>query len=59
MTTAVAVAVQERIERIQQQSDDLASRLLDISKRSAPRFREPFRSVDHGEFLYDERGLPR
>jgi antitoxin VapB len=59
MTTAVAVAVQERIERIQQQSDGLASRLLDIGKSSAPRFQEPFRSGDHGDLLYDKRGLPR
>ena len=25
----------------------------------ASRFKEPWRSTDHGELLYDERGLPR
>ncbi|WP_211224072.1 hypothetical protein, partial [Pseudonocardia asaccharolytica] len=33
--------------------------LLAIGRDSARRLAEPARSVDHGELLYDERGLPR
>ena len=37
----------------------LADRLLAIGKDCAARLKEPFRSADHGDLLYDERGLPR
>jgi antitoxin VapB len=60
MTTAVTEAVQERIDRIRQEGKgDLAARLLRISKICAPRFKEQFRTVEHGDLLYDEKGLPR
>jgi antitoxin VapB len=60
MTTAVTIALRERLERIrQQQGLGLADRLLAIGKDCAVRLKEPFRSADHGEILYDERGLPR
>jgi antitoxin VapB len=60
MTTAVTVALRERLDRVrQQQGPGLAERLLAIGKDCAVRLKEPFRSADHGEILYDERGLPR
>ena len=60
MTTAVTIALRERLGRIrQQQGLGLAGRLLAIGKDCAARLKEPFRSADHGDFLYDERGLPR
>jgi antitoxin VapB len=37
----------------------LADRLLAIGRDCAARLKEPFRSVDPGDLLYDERGLPR
>lgn len=37
----------------------LADRLLTIGKDCAGRLKEPFRSAEHGDLLYDERGLPR
>jgi len=49
LTGAVTQAVRER----------LADRLLLIGKDCAARLKEPFRSADHGDLLYDERGLPR
>ncbi len=36
----------------------LAERLLAIGKDCAPYLKEPFRSAEHGDLLYDERGLP-
>jgi antitoxin VapB len=41
------------------QAVGLADRLLAIGKDCAARLKEPFRSADPGDLLYDERGLPR
>jgi antitoxin VapB len=36
----------------------LADLLLAIGQDTALRLHEPFRTADHGDLLYDERGLP-
>ena len=60
MTAAVTVAVRERLERIRGgRRSSLADRLLAIGKDCAPRIKEPFRSIEHGDLLYDDLGLPR
>ena len=60
MTTAVTEAVRERLDRVRgKEAGGLAGRLLAIGKDCASRLKEPFRSVDHADLLYDERGLPR
>ncbi|MGA9390870.1 MAG: type II toxin-antitoxin system VapB family antitoxin [Candidatus Sulfotelmatobacter sp.] len=60
MTAAVERAVQERLERIRKdEKTSLAERLLKIGRECAPLWKEPYRSVDHGELLYDEKGLPK
>lgn len=60
MTTAVTVAVRERLRRVRRErSTSLADRLLAIGKDCAAHIKEPFRSCDHGDLLYDEHGLPR
>ena len=60
MTAAVTAAVRDRVERIRRERETgLADRLLAIGKDCAFRLKEPFRSADHAELLYDERGLPR
>ena len=60
MTEAVTEAVRERLDRVRRQhSTTLAERLLAIVKDCAPRLKEPYRSADHGDLLYDQRGLPR
>jgi antitoxin VapB len=59
-TTAVTTAVRERIERLRQaRGAGLAERLLAIGADTAGRLPEWLRSANHGELLYDERGLPR
>ncbi|MGH3320283.1 MAG: type II toxin-antitoxin system VapB family antitoxin [Streptosporangiaceae bacterium] len=59
-TEAVARAVTERIERLRSVGrPGLADRLLAIGRDTAPRLKEPFRSAEHGDLLYDENGLPR
>jgi antitoxin VapB len=57
MTAAVTEAVRERLTRVK--SKGLAHRIMNIAKRSAPLWKEPYKSIDHGDFLYDEKGLPK
>lgn len=60
LTRAITEAVRERLERVQNvQGEGLADRLIAIGKDCATHLKEPFRSAEHGEILYDERGLPR
>jgi antitoxin VapB len=60
MTVAVRNAVRERLDRVTgEREGSLADRLLEIGRDCASHLREPFRSADHGDLLYDERGLPR
>jgi len=60
MTQAVTEALRERLSRVQAgRRESLADRLLAIGQDCAARLPEPFRSVEHGNLLYDERGLPK
>jgi antitoxin VapB len=60
MTAAVTEAVRERLDRVRREKGvGLADRLLAIGKECAAHLKEPFRSIDHGELLYDERGPPQ
>jgi antitoxin VapB len=60
LTAAVTVAVQERLQRLKQ--DDKAARkarIMALLADTASRIKEPYRSRNWDEYLYDERGLPR
>jgi antitoxin VapB len=60
MTQAVTEAVRERLERVRRERGvALSDRLLEIGKDCAAHLKEPFRSIDHGQLLYDNKGLPR
>ncbi len=60
MTTAIRVAVRERIERVETaKQTGLAERLLAIGRAAAPLWRQPYRSTEHGDLLYGEDGLPK
>jgi antitoxin VapB len=60
MTAAVIDAVRARLAEVKRErGTSLSDRLMAISRDTAPRFKEPYRSVDHGDLLYDELGLPR
>ncbi len=60
MTEAVTEAVRERLGKIRREKEGrLSDRLLQIGRDCAAHLKEPFRSVDHGEFLYDDKGLPK
>jgi len=60
MTAAVTEAVRQRLDRVRRERGvGLADRLLAIGKECAAHLKEPFRSIDHSDLLYDERGLLR
>jgi antitoxin VapB len=61
LTAAVTTAVRERLDRVRRGrlSVSLADRLLAIGRDCAAHLKEPFRSAEHGDLLYDETGLPR
>ncbi|PYV57898.1 MAG: transcription factor [Acidobacteria bacterium] len=56
MTTAVTEAVRERLQRLRRQPGTKADRLLRIGRECAAALGEEFRGLDHGQFLYDEKG---
>ena len=61
MTQAVTEAVRERLERVRKErdKDNMVERLLAIGRHCAAHMEEPYLSVDHGDLLYDELGLPK
>jgi len=60
MTVAVGEAVRERLDRVKRDSkEDLAERLLQIGRECAAHLKEPYKSMDPDELLYDESGLPK
>ena len=60
MTDAVTKAVRERLDRVRSgRGSGLADRLLNIGKDCAARLKEPFKTGNHGDLFYDEKGLPK
>jgi antitoxin VapB len=57
-TAVVTDAVRERLHRFHRERD-LADRLLAIGRACAPHWKEPYKSIDHGDLFYDEEGLPK
>ena len=61
MTGAITVALRERLERemSERSTEARAQRLLAIGRRCATMLGDGPSAVEHGDFLYDERGLPK
>jgi antitoxin VapB len=58
LTRVVTEALRERYERLQSRRGKASvEELLAIAKRASAQVRGPY--LDHAEFLYDERGLPK
>ena len=58
LTGAITVAVREKLERVKDaKKGGLAERLNKIAKEAAPLFKEPYKTIDIDEMLYDEKGL--
>jgi antitoxin VapB len=61
LTNAVTEALREKLEREKHRSRDrpLSVELLEIGRRCAAHLKRPAKSSDHGDMLYDQKGLPR
>jgi antitoxin VapB len=60
LTMAITESVRERLARIRRERGvDLAERLTAIGRDCAAHLKAPFRTIDHDEMLYDEKGLPK
>lgn len=60
MTAAVNEAIRERLERVRGGSKkDMTERILEIGRECAARLKEPYKSMDIDDLLYDEKGLPK
>lgn len=57
LTRAVTEALRERYERLHKRDAVLAADIRAIADRSAAHIKGPY--LDHAEYLYDERGLPK
>ncbi len=58
MTGAITVALRQRLEREREIAERL-KRMRAISKRIAKHLRPGPSAVEHGDWLYDENGLPK
>jgi antitoxin VapB len=60
LTAAITESLRQRLDQVRRkQRVGLADRLLAIGKDCATRLKEPFRSAEHGDLLYDELGVPK
>ncbi|HEU4675904.1 MAG TPA: type II toxin-antitoxin system VapB family antitoxin [Motilibacteraceae bacterium] len=63
VTAAITIAVEQRLKGLNRPDESAAAervkRIRAIARDAAPRWREPFASMEHGDLLYDEAGLPR
>jgi antitoxin VapB len=62
LTDAVTTALRERLERVERMADFDEQRyqaLKALVKGSRSLWRDSLLAVDHGDLLYDERGLPK
>jgi len=60
MATAVTTAVRERLDRVRKDPrEGMAERLIKIGKECAARLKEPYKSMDIDELLYDDKGMPK
>lgn len=61
LTTAVIVALRERLDRQQRQrgAEGKSERIMQMARRFAAGMAPGSRSEDHATFLYGEDGLPR
>ena len=58
MTGAITIALRERLDR-ERDIQNRLQKMREIRDRIAPHLRDGPSAVDHGDWLYDEHGLPK
>jgi antitoxin VapB len=59
VTRPISKPTRRRKKKRTRRKSELAERILVIARDCGRRFKEPYRSLDHGELLYDQNGLPK
>ena len=62
LTDAVTTALRERLDGLERAGDfdeALYQKLKAIATDCRKHMKEPYLSIEHGDLLYDERGLPK
>ena len=61
VTEAITVALRERLERVKHERtvEERLQAMRTITQRTSRMLRDGPPAVDHGDLLYDERGLPK
>jgi antitoxin VapB len=62
LTEAVTTALRERLERLERTADfdeERYQKLKALLKDSRCLWRDSLLTIEHGDLLYDERGLPK
>ena len=60
LTAAVTEAVRERLDRVRRPRETkMAEQLLEIGRDCAAHLGPASRTTEHGDLLYDDRGLPK
>ena len=57
VTGAVTAALQKRLNELTR--EEKLARVRELTKDLAKHWVEPWKSMDHGDLLYDELGLPK
>ena len=57
VTEAVTAALQRRLNELTR--EEKLARVRELTKGLAQHWIEPWKSLDHGDILYDETGLPK
>ncbi len=60
MTQAITNAVREQLKRTRQhKKEGVAEKLMEIGRDFAAHADPKLMAIDHGDLLYDEKGLPK
>lgn len=57
ITEAVTVALKQRLKKLT--AEERLARIMEIAEEVSSRMEEPWKSMDHGDLLYDELGMPK
>jgi antitoxin VapB len=57
ITEAVTEALKQRLKKLT--IEERLARVMEIAEEVSSRLEEPWKSMDHGDLLYDDRGLPK
>ena len=58
-TQAITIALRERLERVRRNREEEVQAMMEIGRRASANMRPGPSSTEIGDFLYDERGVPK